>query len=151
MRSGIFSIKKYYIKDSILKTALEMMKEYRNINGKNYLQIRGTAMGTKFAPIYANSVMGYLEQKLYQRVEENYGTDFRRYLEDAWKRYLDDCFLIWTKSVNTLDEFSALLNNLHPTLKFTREMSNTKLPFLDIMVIKSESENEKGFRKSKDN
>ncbi|CAG2219099.1 unnamed protein product [Mytilus edulis] len=34
-------------------------------NGKNYLQHRGTAMGTKFAPTYATLVMGFLEQRLF--------------------------------------------------------------------------------------
>ena len=35
--------------------------------GKHYVQIKGTAMGTKFAPTYATLVMGYLEQKLYKK------------------------------------------------------------------------------------
>ncbi|XP_029653803.1 uncharacterized protein LOC115226989 [Octopus sinensis] len=105
-------------------------------NGKNYIQIKGMAMGTRFAPVYANSVMGYLEQKLHQEIEERCSTEFRTYIEKAWKRYLDDCFIIRTKSQNTVKEFKFLLNNLHPSIQFTNEMSSTKLPFLDIMVIK---------------
>ena len=34
-------------------------------DGHYYLQIKGTAMGTKVAPTYATLVMGYLETKLY--------------------------------------------------------------------------------------
>ena len=34
-----------------------------------YLQIRGTAMGTKCAPVYVTLVMVYLELKLYQTIE----------------------------------------------------------------------------------
>ena len=30
-------------------------------NGKHYRQTEGTAMGTKFAPVYAYLVIGYLE------------------------------------------------------------------------------------------
>ncbi|CAG2218796.1 unnamed protein product [Mytilus edulis] len=38
-------------------------------DGKYYLQISGTAMGTKVAPTYATLVMGFLEDKMYQQVE----------------------------------------------------------------------------------
>ncbi|CAG2213766.1 unnamed protein product [Mytilus edulis] len=34
-------------------------------DGNKYRQIKGTAMGTKVAPTYANLVMGYLEQQIY--------------------------------------------------------------------------------------
>ena len=33
-------------------------------NGKHYHQTKGTAMGTKFAPVYATLVIGYLEEIL---------------------------------------------------------------------------------------
>ena len=34
-----------------------------------YRQIKGTAMGTKFAPIYATLAIAYLEEKLYEKVD----------------------------------------------------------------------------------
>ena len=40
-----------------------------------YLQIKDTAMGTKLAPTYATLVMGYLELKLYDKIEEKFGTE----------------------------------------------------------------------------
>lgn len=33
-------------------------------NGKNYLQIKGTAMGKKFAPAYANIFMANWEKEV---------------------------------------------------------------------------------------
>ena len=36
-------------------------------NEKKYRQTKGTAMGTKFALVYATLVIGYLEEKLYKR------------------------------------------------------------------------------------
>ena len=33
-------------------------------NGEHYRQRKGTAMGTKFAPVYATLVIGYLEETL---------------------------------------------------------------------------------------
>ena len=103
-------------------------------NGKNYLQIKGTAMGTKFAPTYATLVMGYLEQKLYRTMEQKHGMQFALDFEKSWKRFLDDCFIIWTHGNDQLSELTELLNNLHPSIKFTQEVSNTQLPFLDILV-----------------
>ena len=35
-----------------------------------YRQRKGTAMGTKVAPIYATLTIGYLEQKLYNKIVE---------------------------------------------------------------------------------
>ena len=35
-----------------------------------FLQIKGTAMGTKFAPTYATLVMGFLEENMYQTLSE---------------------------------------------------------------------------------
>ncbi|XP_071132786.1 uncharacterized protein [Mytilus edulis] len=109
-------------------------------NGKNYLQHRGTAMGTKFAPTYATLVMGFLEQRLYQEVENNFGVEFAREFELSWKRYLDDCFIIWNKSDEELQLFSDILNNLHTSIKFTKDENFNQLPFLDILVIKDGTE-----------
>ncbi|CAG2202520.1 unnamed protein product [Mytilus edulis] len=46
-------------------------------DGKYYLQISGTAMGTKVAPTYATLVMGFLEDKMYQQVESEFDTAFK--------------------------------------------------------------------------
>ena len=109
-------------------------------NGRNYIQIRGTAMGTKFAPTYATLVMGFLEQKLYQEVENTFGIEYAKMFESSWKRYLDDCFIIWSRSDEDLNTFSDILNSIHPSIKFTRDISSQKLPFLDILVIKEGTE-----------
>ena len=55
--------------------SLKIVLEYNTFTFDTdyYIQIRGTAMGTKLAPAYATLVMGYLEIRLYQQVEEKYG------------------------------------------------------------------------------
>ena len=45
-------------------------------------QIRGTAMGTKFAPAYATLVLGYLEEKLIKRLETT-DKQFSLYVRDS--------------------------------------------------------------------
>ena len=50
-----------------------------------YHQILGTAIGTKFAPYYANIFMDGLEENIFEK------SHFQPYL---WLRYLDDIFWI---------------------------------------------------------
>ena len=107
--------------------------------GKNYIQIFGTAMGTKFAPTYATLVLGYLETILYERIESKYNTQTKEIVQNTFKRYLDDVFMILDCSVVPVEELLSLLNSLHPKLTFTHETSDTSLPFLDILVMKRDN------------
>ena len=70
-------------------------------------------MGTKFAPTYATLVLAYLEEKLYVQTEIKYGKEFARYIKDNWIRFLDDCFILWTKGEEHLKTFLSVLNELH--------------------------------------
>ncbi|XP_071126623.1 uncharacterized protein [Mytilus edulis] len=93
-------------------------------------------MGTKVAPTYATLVMGFLEDKMYQQVESEFDTAFKVYVKSEWKRFFDDCFIILNKSHN-LEKFHSLINTLHPSIKFTIESSEQRLPFLDIVILKN--------------
>ena len=55
-------------------------------------------MGSKFAPIYATLVLAYIEEKSYEQSEKDFVSDFRKYIEANFKRFLDDCILIFTRS-----------------------------------------------------
>lgn len=116
-----------------IKTILE--NNNFQFDGKFYNQIKGTAMGTKCAPTYATLVLGYLEEKLYTKLAE-LDEQFSDYIKAKWKRFLDDCFILWTKSYDELDSFHRILNNLHKDINFTMEINEQKLPFLDILIIK---------------
>ena len=76
-------------------------------------------MVTKFEPIYATLTVGYLEEKLYKEIEMYFGLEFGTYFINNWKRFLDDCFIPWTKSVKDLEQLHSILNNLHKDLNFT--------------------------------
>ena len=60
-------------------------------DNKYYLQIQGTAMGTKIAPVYANLFMGRLEETLKELGKPHIV---------LWKRFIDDIFIIWTGSAS---------------------------------------------------
>ena len=60
-------------------------------SGKHYLQIQGTAMGTKMAPSYANIFMGRLERLLLQSVILK---------PFSWLRFIDDIDMKWTHGIS---------------------------------------------------
>ena len=56
-------------------------------NNKHYLQIHGTAMGTKMPPSFANLFLGLSEANALAK------TPFKPHI---WLRYIDNIFMIWT-------------------------------------------------------
>ena len=91
-------------------------------NGQHYLQVQGTAMGTKMAPAYANMFMGRLEKQLLMSVT------MRPF---SWLRFIDDIDMKWLHGRDNLDTFLQEANSFHSTLRFTAEVSNDKHVFLD--------------------
>ena len=96
-----------------------------SFNDKHYLQTHGTAMGTRMAPSYANLFLAKFETGALSRAP------FQPFI---WWRYIDDVFMIWTRSVQDLNTFTSFLNYIHPTIKFTCDHSFTSIPFLDVNV-----------------
>ena len=71
---------------------------------------------------------------MYTVIETDYDAEFQQYLKAYWKRFLDDCFIPWTKSEEELKTFHYILNNLHDDINFTLEYDQKEQPFLDEMV-----------------
>ena len=95
MKAVARSLVKFPPKFTDCRTVLELLREvlHKNnfeFNGKHYLQVGGTAMGTRLAPSYANIFMGDLEERLLDKYEKT------PYL---WVRFIDDIFAIWTHSL----------------------------------------------------
>ena len=96
-------------------------------NNNYYLQIQGTAMGTKMAPAYANLFMGKLEEKLRELGKPHIM---------PCKRFIDDTFVIWTGSASEFTTYMNTINQIHRTIKFTYDVSETELTFLDVTLYK---------------
>lgn len=94
----------------------------------HFLQVVGTAMGTKMAPPYSNCFMGRQEEK----IRENFIS-----LLLFWKRFIDDIFFIFLGTFEELNTLKDFMNNLHPTIKFTFTQSLEKISFLDLMIYKT--------------
>ena len=135
------TLQRPFSKEFILKAISIVIKENTfKFDGKNYKQVQGTAMGTKMAPTYATLAMGFLEKQLYQRIEEKYGEASKREFIKNFKRFLDDCFIFWQKSRAELEILFNMLNSINPKIQFTMEFSSEKLPFLDILICKENTE-----------
>lgn len=98
-------------------------------NGKNYLQIHGTAMGTKMAVAFANIFMAKIETQILSK---------NVIKPTVWKRYIDDIFSLWEISKTDIEQFIEQANSHHPTIKFTAEISDAEAIFLDTVIYKGE-------------
>ena len=93
-----------------------------------YLQTKGTAMGTRMAPSYANLFMGLLEKKFLHT---------QNLKPILWYRFIDDIIMIWPHGQATLTSFLNDLNNFGP-LNFTHTISKSQITFLDVDLLISD-------------
>jgi hypothetical protein len=49
----------------------------------------------------------------------------------SWFRFIDDVDMKWIHSDKERDNFFEHANSIHPSIKFTHEVSKTKVSFLD--------------------
>ncbi|XP_063810519.1 toll-like receptor 7 [Pseudophryne corroboree] len=96
--------------------------------GDYYLQKRGTAMGTRFAPSFANLFMAHWEhENIYQ---QNPWKD--KIL--LWNRYIDDVIFFWRGDRESLTLFCEHLNQNDRNIVLTFETSQTEINFLDLTI-----------------
>ena len=98
----------------------------------NYIQIKGTAMGTRAAPNFAKIYMGRFEDEFV------YQAHWYECILD-WIRFIDNIFMIWKGDSNSLEEFIKDLSNAAPSINFTHEVSKRQVNFPDTTIIKSEN------------
>jgi hypothetical protein len=105
---------------------------YNNViefNGKLYLQIRGTAMGTPCAVVFACIFMGMLERKALSLARE------RLMIPLYYKRFIDDILII-ARSLQECQLLQTILNEMDKTINTTGTPSNENTNFLDIIIYK---------------
>ena len=97
-------------------------------NSQHYLQLIGTAMGTRVAPTFACLFMGCIEFMMLNA--------WKGIPPHLYKRYIDDLFLFWRGTEAELLDFIKHLNSFHPFLKFKASYSfETKsVEFLDTVI-----------------
>ena len=102
---------------------LDLVLKYNifEFNQELFIQLIGTAMGTRPAPSYANIFMAKKIDPKILEAASNFGDGV--YPVRFLKRFLDDIFLIFIGSIAKLHSFLSEINSIHPTIKFT--MSHT--------------------------
>ena len=83
-------------------------------------------MGTEMGPSYANLFVGYVEHQFFNQ--------YNGPKPDLYGRYTDDCISAISSSREELNRFITSVNSFHPALKYTWEISEASLAFLDIKV-----------------
>ena len=83
-------------------------------------------MGTKMGPNYANLFVGYVEEQIFNQ--------FDGPKPELFGRYIDDCLGATSCTKEELERFIGFVNSFHPALKFTWEISETSVTFLDINI-----------------
>ena len=91
-------------RDVIMLLREVLTKNNFKCNGKDYLQVVGTAMGTKLAPSYAKIFIGNLENRLISGYHKE---------PFLWLMFIDEIFILWTHGTNELNPFLHYMNHFH--------------------------------------
>ena len=111
--------------DTLIELAEIVLKNNFKFDQKTFKQVRGTAIGTRFAPLYALLFMADLEEKILNAFEEK---------PMRWWRYIDDIFFILEHGKESLETFLNKLSTFDPTIKLTAEYSKQAIKFLVVKV-----------------
>ena len=94
-------------------------------NSKHYMQVNGTAIGSKLGRNYACTYLGKWETDLLNSCE------LKPFI---YLRYIDDIFGIWVHGEDSLREFHQRANNIHQQIKLELRISTKSIEFLDVRV-----------------
>ena len=113
---------------SIVRNLLRMILKNNcfQFNGRPFIQVNGTAMGTNSAPNYANLFLIPFETRFIAR--------YRREIL-FYGRYLDDIIIILSSKCN-LQQFQLDFTQICPHLEFSFKYSPIEIEFLDIVFYK---------------
>ena len=98
---------------------------FRLTTDQQFIQVDGTAIGSRLGRNYACTYMGEWEKRLLAGSE----------VEPAvYYRYIDDVFGIWLHGRDELVKFLERANKIHPKIQVEMRSSETEVEFLDVMV-----------------
>ena len=130
-KEGINAVARTLEEDSTFtgsaRTILKFLSLVLNLNNftfndQNILQIKGCSMGSKCSCPYADIFMGKFEQdKIYPLIQGKH---------ECYYRFRDDIFIIWTSGIIALKDFFERINQLHNSIKYSKE----QIDFLDTTV-----------------
>ena len=105
--------------DFILKL-LEIILKFNifEFDKEFYIQLIGVAMGCVPAVSFANIFMAKkIDPKILEAAMKFSSNNSNPVT--FLKRFIDDIFMVWRRSIENLHKFLKILNEIHPTIKFT--------------------------------
>ena len=132
MEEEFFPKTKCGIPTSYLRKLLELILKCNNFkfDRNHFLQINGTAMGTRVAPTYANLFMALFEEKY---------TYTHNSKPRKWFRFIDDIWGIYKGNRESFKKFNSDINSIHPSITFSGEFSEMEVDFLDVATYRKNS------------
>ncbi|XP_072049971.1 uncharacterized protein [Amphiura filiformis] len=97
-----------------------------HFNGDFFRQTKGIAMGSRIGSGVACLTMGYIERTMLSQYDGPTPV--------FYKRYIDDVLGIFSGPRHNLDLFINHVSTYHDSIKFTHEISDTSLSFLDLKL-----------------
>ena len=133
---GLLALNQRTVKEPSTDTLLRLAELVLTLNcftfsGEIFKQSNGVAMGTKMGPNYPNLFVGYVEDQIFNQ--------FDGPKPELFGRYIDDCLGATSCTKEELERFIGFVNSFHPALKFTWEISETSVAFLDINIFVQDS------------
>ena len=101
--------------------------------GERYLQVEGTAIGSKLGKNYACSYMGKWEEEVVAK-----GRKDLKKAPKAWFRFVDDIWGVWKGTKEEFGKFVDICNSHEQRIKITWEVCEDRAIFLDVMVVRME-------------
>ena len=95
---------------------------------ENLLQTNGTATGAPNSCSNADIAVASIDQAIMEQKE----TAFLEIL--YFGRYRDDSLVLWDGTDEKLQKLYSFINTLNPDLKFTMEIGNPSICFLDLRI-----------------
>jgi hypothetical protein len=100
---------------------------YIEFGDHTYKQIRGTAMGTPLAVVFANLFLQHLEHIVLSKLKHEFPV--------LYKRYIDDLFALFKCKADALT-YINIFNSIVDTIKITYTLSTLSGIFLDLIVLR---------------
>ncbi|XP_029469168.1 uncharacterized protein LOC115097463 [Rhinatrema bivittatum] len=106
---------------------IALTQNYFMFKNEFFQQVHGTAMGATMAPDLACLYVSAFEERYV------YPSTWYRHVR-LWCRYIDDILLVWSGTRKDFERFFQYLNAQDGNLKFTCDVQEQWVPFLDMRV-----------------
>lgn len=119
------------INDVIKLTKVTINQNYFQYNNSFYIQEDGLPMGSPLSGLLADIYMNNLETTKILNETNPYKSKLL-----YWYRYVDDILCLFEGTQIEAEELHKHINSLSSQIKFSKEIQNSQINFLDITILK---------------